>query len=561
MEPAGGIKLDGRSIRALILGGTSIFMMGGIIFGVASLFPVFQRLGSFASSCDLVSQCHSNLRGCQCDAQTVTLQNLATLGFLAADFSSVIWGVVVDRIAPPAALGWATAISCTALVMLGFAFLGSAEAPSSLSDSFTVVALVLAGAAGPGVSTSILVGLLQLPGAERSSLYESAVSCLVAGVFDLSALTFAIFFALDGVGFSVPASCFSWAGISVACAVVLVTIGFKLPEPPGKQPDAPASATEETALLNETYDSRYNWVRPTFVNGFWSLLFGPRLSKFQTKTDLRAADSLSMQAAMSARPSQNADETKEAQVSKDAPESTGKPMFELRRSLSCERILEWQPTLRPLIAALLTRNNTLLILSMGTINLLSTIYLNSSQDNYTLIFEPETAASLSSNIFIVFPIVAFVSSFAFIHFFDSVQAETPFILLIIVNSMWISLYIAPVIASQYVAASVFGLVRMLNWAAFFHYISSNPLLYKPHLVGRCIGYNLMCVAIIGDALAPLLMQYAAYGSWPPEKSNRYHVIKVGLLSVQVPLSALLAWSVRRTRLAEHDEELRLARHV
>ena len=54
--------------------------------------------------------CHGKLRGCRCDEQTLMLENIATIGFFSADFSAVIWGVIIDRIAPPKALAYAAAL-------------------------------------------------------------------------------------------------------------------------------------------------------------------------------------------------------------------------------------------------------------------------------------------------------------------------------------------------------------------------------------------------------------------------------------------------------------------
>ena len=44
-------SLDFRQIRALALGCTTIYALGGIVFGFAAVFPIFQEHGNFASTC------------------------------------------------------------------------------------------------------------------------------------------------------------------------------------------------------------------------------------------------------------------------------------------------------------------------------------------------------------------------------------------------------------------------------------------------------------------------------------------------------------------------------
>ena len=121
------------------------------------------------------------------------------------------------------------------------------------------------------------------------------MSCLVAGVFDLSALVFAIFHALDYLGFSLAASLFSWTGLSATLATALILVGFQLPAEPEPEPPK-LTPMEQTALLERqrreqqrSYDYLRSWVRPKKVNGVWTLLFGPRLSSYSS-TDMEAAE-------------------------------------------------------------------------------------------------------------------------------------------------------------------------------------------------------------------------------------------------------------------------------
>lgn len=500
--------------------------------------------------------CHGKLRGCRCDEQTLMLENIATIGFFSADFSAVIWGVIIDRIAPPKALAYAAALACTALLIQGSAVLGSSSYPSGTADVFISVSLILMGAAGPGVSSSILVGLLQLPGAPRTPFYESAVSCLVAGVFDLSALVFAIFHALDYLGFSLAASLFSWTGLSATLATALILVGFQLPAEPEPEPPK-LTPMEQTALLERqrreqqrSYDYLRSWVRPKKVNGVWTLLFGPRLSSYGSSTDMEAAEALAAQAeSMKPVPGTGTQQEKvtDGSAAGDDPSTARRPFLREMRNRTCGQICS-----RPLVASLLTPQNLLLVASMGVFNLFSTFYLTSHQDDFELIFSADTAAELNQKLDLSFPLVGFFASFVFMFLFAAVPAEAPFIMVFCLNTSWAILYMIPDIVTQHIAAFLFGLVRVLNWASFYHYISSNSFLYKAHLVGRCLGYNGALIAVIGDASAPILAKYLAAGSWPLDKHSRFLAGKVLLLAIQLPIGIALPWVVRKARLKNEE---------
>lgn len=567
-----GGQIGARQLTALIFGALTIFSLGGIVFGFAAVFPIFQADGNFVSGCG--KKCLSHLRSCKCEGQTLLMQTVTTVGFFSADFCAVIWGVVIDRITPPKSLAFATAIAVAGLLMLAFAVFTSQDidtAPHPTSDILISVSLILIGAAGPGIGSSTLVGLLQLPGAPRTAFFESAVSCLVAGVFDLSALVFAVFYIFDGIGFGLPYSCTSWAAFGGTVAVLLITVGFALPQtgpsektallskpitPDGPSP-TPLETMKEIEMKKEKEEEEtYAWVRPTYVNGLISLLFGPRLATttFSSKTDMAAADALAEQAAMPAgrAPAEKFTAVPMEAVPEDhaaAPSSPRKPFFRsLRPCYTCGGVLT-----RPLLASLLTGHNVLLVFSMGIFNLFSTIYLTTHQDNFDLMFGATTSSILSNQLNFAFPIIGFVGSFLAVPFFASVSSETPFVVILILNTAFVACEMVDNLKAQYVAAFMFGLVRMFNWATFYHYISSNPMLYKPHLVGRCLGYNGMMIAIIGDALSPLLMSYTANGTNPPSKAARYQILKIFLLFSQLPINILLPWWVRRQRLREPSE--------
>ena len=127
------------------------------------------------------------------------LENIATIGFFSADFSAVIWGVIIDRIAPPKALAYAAALACTALLIQGSAVLGSSSYPSGTADVFISARSSSwgpPGPASPAPSSSVCCSYLvrrARPLRERG--VPPAPEC------STSALVFVIFHALDYLGF------------------------------------------------------------------------------------------------------------------------------------------------------------------------------------------------------------------------------------------------------------------------------------------------------------------------------------------------------------------------
>ena len=339
-------------------------------------------------------------------------------------------------------------------------------------------------------------------------------------------------------------------------------MGFQLPAEPEPEPPK-LTPMEQTALLERqrreqqrSYDYLRSWVRPKKVNGVWTLLFGPRLSSYGSSTDMEAAEALAAQAeSMKPVPGTGTQQEKvtDGSAAGDDPSTARRPFLREMRNRTCGQICS-----RPLVASLLTPQNLLLVASMGVFNLFSTFYLTSHQDDFELIFSADTAAELNQKLDLSFPLVGFFASFVFMFLFAAVPAEAPFIMVFCLNTSWAILYMIPDIVTQHIAAFLFGLVRVLNWASFYHYISSNSFLYKAHLVGRCLGYNGALIAVIGDASAPILAKYLAAGSWL-STSTRFLAGKVLLLAIQLPIGIALPWVVRKARLK--NEEVRRHGHV
>ena len=151
------------------------FGMGGVVFGISSLYPVLYAQGYWRAICDEAAACVGESTKC-CEAQLVRYSLVASVAFFSVDVASAPWGVLADRAGARFCLALAVAISTLGLLLLG----GGAAAHS---DLITTAALLLLGVAGPGVFNGGYLGGLQLIGEEQPMLRATLTSCLAA-VFD-----------------------------------------------------------------------------------------------------------------------------------------------------------------------------------------------------------------------------------------------------------------------------------------------------------------------------------------------------------------------------------------
>ena len=157
------------------------FGMGGVVFGISSLYPVLYVQGYWRALCDETARCAGASTKC-CEAQLVRFSLVASVAFFSVDVASAPWGLLADRAGARACLAAAVALSALSFLLLG----GGAAAGS---DELTTAALLLLGLAGPGVFNGGYLGGLQLIGEDAPKLRATLTSCLAA-VFDGSSLVF-----------------------------------------------------------------------------------------------------------------------------------------------------------------------------------------------------------------------------------------------------------------------------------------------------------------------------------------------------------------------------------
>lgn len=199
----GGKMLGSASVVA---SGLSVLIMGGVVFGFSSFYPVLYREHVFRNKCSADAKC-SHSDGC-CSEQRVWLSLVASCALFAADGIMVAYGELNDRVGPK---------SCftvgTVLAVIGFCLMAIDM------DETYAVALVLLGLAGPGVFMGCMGFGSFMPDLEH------AVTAVCAAMWDSSAVVL-LLFAL--VTTRVPLALFTlaWAGLCLVVGAVTMRLLF-----------------------------------------------------------------------------------------------------------------------------------------------------------------------------------------------------------------------------------------------------------------------------------------------------------------------------------------------
>ena len=110
---------------AVAAAGCAIFSMGGIIFGIASLYPVLYYERALESACDAACVAHST-SAC-CPSQSLQVTTITSMALFAADGAMIAYGELGDRCGPRACFGTGATLAWLGLLLLATASWTAAE--------------------------------------------------------------------------------------------------------------------------------------------------------------------------------------------------------------------------------------------------------------------------------------------------------------------------------------------------------------------------------------------------------------------------------------------------
>jgi len=501
--------------------------MGGLIFGVSAIYSNEYNNNLFANACH--DTCPRDGTSC-CADQLARLTLVSSVGFFVADGAAAPWGEVVDRGGPRVSLAAAACVSVVGLFMLSASayidetvldspdYWKFGQQGSNAADVLATLGLILVGGAGPGIFNGVYVGCLNLKDTTRSIFYEATLATLVAGCFDASSLVFNLFSAATGF-IALGTGFLIWGFWCMFLVTVTLFYAIREVESPDGS-TAPSAPTEASALIDAEKAKPSDTATPAY-GSLLSTLSGRLLggskegaAEMKTATESKEATLLPTASDASARQCCGPDGT----------------------AMVCAREA-W--------AAVGTWHNLLLVLTMGFLNLACSHYITAHQAYLSLTYGTGVAAEVSDLFDVLFPILGFCAALGVSPLLTAEAQWLPFAVLCAIANTWIVLTIIPTITTQYIAVVIFGPMRTLQWASFYRIVGANVELYDPSSVGRTLGYNGLLIAIIGDALAPVLMSFAQASSGPADEENRYMIVKIVLLCILGPISASLPIYLRR----------------
>jgi len=555
--------------------------MGGLQFGIASLYPVFYREQVFADICGDSAARQCTLRSepveattkC-CNAQQLRFTSISAFSIFTSDFGMVLFGELSDWLGPRSAFGVGALFVSIGTLMLGVGSSvnlhwqpgsGVATATSTALDEVLItLGLFCLGAGGPGV----FVGALAL--SERYPSLRATVTSLVAAMEDSSALVFLLFNVIYfEAGVELEYIFFAWL-----CLCVLLGCGT-LSSLPSKQH---IDGVRDEATDNADALSRASELKEVYGSESASAAIVPVDSIEADLADaLRTSGVANPEVALRCSPpvvlthglthSYNGGPSSIA-VSASLPQSSSANdcLAILRQTTSDS---EWRDDASvtssksmvphrisaPLVNAPNFRNqfcrlDTALILAfMSLHNLKATFFITTFADHMNELFDAETAASLAQTFNVAFPVSGFFTAFVAAVVLEKLGSRED--LYMAVSVVLVLLFhlasIPPWPSSQLAAVLLFGPARTFQWACYFHVLYQHRR-YSPKFAGRLVGYGNMVIAIIGNGPPSLLNFFVADATAVLDSvGNRYIAVHVGLLAVMTLACVALPFHLHRTR--------------
>lgn len=228
--------MDSKSAMAgaLVLAGLSVLLMGGVVFGLSSLYPVLYAEGVYVARCEGAKEDCPLDRAC-CAAQREAVVFLSSAALFAADAVMVVYGEVHDRVGPVACFSIGSLLSLLSLGALGLTRLVQ-------SDALWFGALAGLGLAGPGLFMGVLAFGTAFPRIAPS------IASVAAAAWDSSAVVF-LLWALAARTFAFGEVVAAYAALCLAVAVATLRLLARALR--GRGEDATEGDDRSAPLLRE----------------------------------------------------------------------------------------------------------------------------------------------------------------------------------------------------------------------------------------------------------------------------------------------------------------------
>ena len=203
----------------------------------------------------------------------------------------------------------------------------------------------------------------------------------------------------------------------------------------------------------------------------------------------------------------------------------------------------------PSLRTLLLLPETLTMLGfMAMYNLKCSLYIETFSDQSRQWFDETSASTLDLLFNVAFPVGGLVTSgFASLLLHRYGQRPEVYMAVVFVGAnLFGILQLLPYVPTQVLASLVFGAARTLQWACYFHFLTS-PDRYPPSVSGRMLGYGNLVIALVGDVSPYALVSYVDRGPWPRTRRLRYTLVHAVLELGVLVCCALFPRALRRGR--------------
>jgi len=466
----------------------AVLSMGGVIFGIAGLYPALYIRGFWEGMCD-TAQC--DLRGdlnrmssapyeqlsrfatsllqvftemppgvvpeACCSSQVLAVGVVTSVAFAITDGSSALWGELNDRCGPR----WGITIAVGLVLMSQILLIFSSFSVLRINDHLATAAFFGIGAGGAGVTTAAFVGCT-LALASASSDMQAYLSTGLAATFDISAIIFPLVSELHTMGVALP-----------------LIVGFV-------------------------------WLPLSAISGGWLIwLFQPSPPIRQSGVTPKEGSALLADGAAG------------------PPEVQPKCMEKGGQA-----------------STLLSAHNLLLLAFMCAFTMATTFHVSVYGLESRLRFGESKAAKFENVFSIGFPLSSLLAAAFCIPLLRN-TTDRPHIYWAVavgISCVWAGFTLLPFEAAQYFAAVLFGVARTAVWSAYYHFLST-PAYYPPAMIGRVLGCNTLVVAFMGDLLSHLVERVAVRtpAEVPPIIGCRVWLLLQLLLCVAFPLFLLRSY--------------------